>query len=132
MRAVRIHDMEPGGRFLAVDLRDVLDCLGERALESSWQIDGLWTIPESEANPLERLANRQEPVPGRALKEAANNVGQVIDGEFVAFDPGQDKPWVIVEAVDSSYYTVRSREPPVLSSIRDRFHDVSDYDHPES
>jgi hypothetical protein len=87
--------------------------------------------PESEANPLERLANRQEPVPGRALIEAANKVGQVIDGEFVAFEPGQDEPWVIVEAVDSSYYTVRSKEPAVPSSIRDRLHDVSDYDHPE-
>jgi hypothetical protein len=41
MRAVRIRDREPGGRFLAVDLRDVLDAFGERALESSWQIDGL-------------------------------------------------------------------------------------------
>ncbi len=132
MQAVKIRDMEPGGRFLAVDLRHVIDALGERALESSWQIDGLWTTPETEANPLEMLANQQESVPGRALKEAANNVGQVFDGEFVAFEPGHDEPWVIVEAVDSTYYTVRSKEPAVLWSIRERFRDVSDYDHPES
>jgi hypothetical protein len=132
MQAVRIRDMEPGGRFLAVDLRHVLDALGERALDSSWQIDGLWATPETEANALERLANQQEPVPGRTLKEAAYKVDQVIDGEFLAFEPGQDELWVIVEAVDSSYYTVRSKEPAVLWSIRDRFRDVSDYEHPES
>ena len=132
MQALRIHDMEPGGRFLAVDLRHVLDALGDRGLDSSWQIDGLWATPETEVNPLERLANQQEPVPGRALKDAANNVDQVIDGEFLAFEPAQDHPWVIVEAVDSSYYTVRSKDLAVLWSIRDHFRDVSDYEHPES
>ena len=132
MRAVKIRDMEPGRKVLAVDLRHVLDAIGKRALESSWQIDGLWSTPETEANPLERLANQQEPVPGRTLKEAADNVDQVIDGEFMAFEAGQDDPWVVVEAVDSTYYSVRSKESDVLSSIRDRFRDVSDYEHPES
>lgn len=131
MGSVRIRDLVPGGGYLAVDLRHVLDVLGQRALESTWRIRGLWSLPESESNSLERLAHQQEPVPGRALKVAADAVDQVIDGEFRAFEPGASEPWVIVEAVDSSYYTVRSADEAVLASIRDRFSDVSEYKHEE-
>jgi hypothetical protein len=132
MHAIKIRDMVPGAGYVAVDLRHVLDALGERALRSSWRIDGLWATDDTEAKQLERLAGQEQPVSGRALKEAAENVAQVIDGEFMAFEPGQGEPWAIVEAVDSSYYTVRSNEPAVLRSIRDRFHDVSEYEHPDA
>ena len=131
MGSVQIRDTVPGGGYLAVDLRHVLDALGQRALDSSWRIGGLWSLPESEANPLEKLANQQQPVPGRALKGAADAVDQVIDGEFRAFEPGESEPWVIVEAVNSSYYTVRSTDATVLASIRDRFCDASEYQHEE-
>ena len=65
------------------------------------------------------------------MKRAADAVDQVIDGEFRAFEPGAGEPWVIVEAVDSSYYTVQSADAAVLASIRDRFGDVSEYEHEE-
>jgi hypothetical protein len=47
------------------------------------------------------------PPGSRALKMAAHRLEQVIDGEFMGFEPGQRGPWVVVEAVDSSYYLGR-------------------------
>jgi hypothetical protein len=132
MEAVMIRDMVLGGGYLAVDLRHVLELLGERALGSLWQIEGLWYTDDTMAKQLEQLAGQEQPVSGRALKKAAEDVVQIIDGQFVAFEPGQSEPWVIVEAVDSTYYTVRSKEPAVLQSIRERFHDVSEYGHPDT
>lgn len=132
MQAVLIRDMVPGGGFLAVDLRHVLDALGERALDSSWRLEDLWATDETEETRLQKLADQGHLVSGRTLKEAAEVVVQVIDGVFSAFEPGRAEPWVIVEAVDSSYYTVRSREPTVLQNIRDCFRDVSEYEHPDA
>lgn len=131
MQAVMIRDMVAGGGYLAVDLRHVLDALGGRALDSLWRIDGLWATDDTEAKELERLSELQQPIPGRALKTAADRVVQVIDGEFAAFEPGRDEPWVTVEAVDSTYYTVRANDPAILKAIRDCFRDVSDYEHPD-
>jgi hypothetical protein len=131
MHTIKIRDLVPGGGYLAFDLRHVLEALGEPALESSWRIEGLWATDDTEAKQLESLADRHQRVSGRALKDAADNVVQVIDGRFTAFALGQDEPWVIVEAIDSSYYTVRSREQAILETIRDRFRDVSDYEYPD-
>jgi hypothetical protein len=132
MQAVAIRDLVAGGGYLAVDLRHVLDALGERALNSSWRIEDVWATDDSERKLLQTLADKGHPVSGRDLKEAAEAVEQVIDGEFSAFEPGHVEPWVIIEAVDSTYYTVRSQEPNVLQSIRHSFREVSEYEHPDA
>jgi hypothetical protein len=127
-----IRDMDSDGGYLAVDLRHVLEALGERAQNSWWRMDLEWATDDTPEKQLETLAEQGQMVDGRTLKAAAERVVQVIDGEFAAFDPGSEEPWVTVEAVDSSYYTVRSADTSVLQAILARFRDVTEYDHPDS
>jgi hypothetical protein len=128
MNAVKIRDLESGRNVLAVDLRHVFSALGSRALDSEWRVRGVWAEGAAEAEL--NAFDGNELVSGQRLATLAQNVIQVIDGEFSAFDPGNKVPWVIVEAVDSSYYTVRSDDTNVLAKIRSAFGDVADYAHP--
>ena len=124
MKAVKIRDMQPGRRMLAVDLRHVLDALGARVSASSWRVRDVWALGDA-APELEAL-DEQQAVSGARLRELAQGVYQVIDGVFSGSDPGTSSRWVVVQALDSSYYVVHSDESAVLDTIRHAFHDVSD------
>lgn len=69
-------------------------------------------------------------VSGQRLREFAEDVTQVIDGVFSGFESGSAEPWVVIDAVDSSYYLVRSDDSSVLDAIRSTFRQVSDYGQP--
>jgi hypothetical protein len=129
MKGVMIRDLEVERKVLAVDLRHVLSTLGRRALGSDWRVREVWAEGDSKAE-LESF-DGSELVPGSRLATLAQNAYQIIDGEFTAFESGQDVPWVVVEAVDSAYYAVRSHEPAILAQFRSAFHEVTDYEHPD-
>jgi hypothetical protein len=129
MRGIRIRDLTPR-RYLAFDLRDILDLLGERTIRSRWRAAGVWATEKKRfegPTELDGLAEAGSWIEGEHLRSLAHeDVHQVIDGEFTRFDQGSDSPWVIVRAVDSSYYEVFSHEPTVLQSVRVAFKDVTD------
>ena len=127
MRAVMIKELKPT-RVLAVDLRHVLSALGSRALASDWRVREVWA--EGDAKPEFSAFDGSELISGDRLAALAERVSQIIDGEFSAFERGGTNPWVVVEAVDSTYYTVRSEDTEVLAQIRSAFRDVTDYEHP--
>jgi len=128
MKGIVIRDMV-NQDYLAVDLRHVLDLLGERAINSQWQALEIWATEKGDtgaARELEELAESHIPIAGNRLHRIANNLVQVIDGEFRAFEHGESSPWVIIRAIDSSYYEVFSPQKKVLSTVRGAFSDVSD------
>lgn len=123
MRGIRIKDLHEKG-FLSFDLRHILDLLGERAMLSSWLATEVWATGDA-ALELEHLANGQVFIEGATLIRLASNVVQVIDGEFSAFEKGCPLPWVVICAVDSSYYEVFSADSSVLEKVRGSFRQVS-------
>ena len=58
----------------------------------------------------------------------AAQVAQVIDGEFSAILPGETEPWLVIRAVDSSWWEVFSANGRVFDALRLRFTDVRDVD----
>lgn len=128
MNAVRIDDTAPDRNVLDVDLRDVLEVLGPRAAASTWRAPDVWAIGYP-ADPFEALSE-DAPIPGAELKRLADAARQVVDGVFTGYDPGADQPWIIVEAVDSTFYVVRSGDEAVLDAIRHAFRDVVPYSGP--
>jgi hypothetical protein len=128
MNGVIIKDLESERRVLTVDLRHVLSALGTRVLASEWRVREVWA--EGDAKTELEAFDGSDLISGQRLAALAQNVSQIIDGEFSAFESGQRLPWVVVEAVDSTYYAVRSEDPSVLAPIRSAFHDVTDYEHP--
>jgi hypothetical protein len=129
MKTVLIDDMRSDIHVLAVDLRHVLAALGERATNSQWRVRDVWATGEDSAEELQSFDDTTT-VSGQRLLQLADDVIQVIDGAFSAFESGSVEPWVVVEAVDSSYYLVRSDDASVLDTIRSTFHHVSDYEQP--
>ena len=129
MKTVLIDDMRSDIHVLAVDLRDVLAALGDRATNSEWRVRDVWATGDDSAEQLQSLEGATG-ITGQRLRELAQDVTQVIDGVFSGFESGSVEAWVVVEAVDSSYYLVRSDDPKVLDLIRSTFHHVTDYEQP--
>jgi hypothetical protein len=130
MHAIRIRDLAPQG-FLGFDLKEILAALGPRGLSASWAVSGVVSSNESlfatgeGASALERLAVSGERLSGRQLAEIAQDVVQVIWGEFRGYeDTPSENPWVVMVAVDSSWWEVRSPDATLLDQVAGRFKSV--------
>ncbi|KAF5409700.1 MAG: hypothetical protein Udaeo2_00500 [Candidatus Udaeobacter sp.] len=96
---------------------------------SQWRVRDVWARGDKSAAELESFDDTTT-VSGQRLRELAEDVTQVIDGVFSGFESGSAEPWVVIDAVDSSYYLVRSDDSSVLDAIRSTFRQVSDYGQP--
>jgi hypothetical protein len=128
MRGVVIRDgTEPGGTGgLEFDLAEVLSALGPRVGESRWSSRNLSyvSIDETNIDTLDAAAAGGS-VAGNDLVKTLPQLLQVIDGELQGFS--QDSaPWVVIRAVDSSWWEVLSDDPSSLQAIRNRFRVVHD------
>ena len=63
-------------------------------------------------------------VNGITLSEAAHATHQVIWGQFVGMLPHKEDPWVVIRAIDSTFYEVTSVDEAVLATIRSAYSDV--------
>jgi hypothetical protein len=125
MNGLRIDDLAEG-RYLAFDLREILAALGPQARTSRWVCTDLWCIPfgEPDESVLEKQYSPGSTITGEELVRLAAKIRQVVDGTFRAFAESADRPWLIVRAVDSSFWEVFSTEPEALERLRCRFRSV--------
>jgi hypothetical protein len=123
MTRLRIEDLDGGS--LAFDLVDLVPLLGVRGVRSFWTARVEELISRDEVEP-EKLYGEyaRETIPGEELATLASQTRQVIDGVFSACDPGSSIPWVLIEAIDSSYWEVESESADVISAVRARFNAV--------
>lgn len=131
MKTLRVYDLND--HVLALDLRDLLRLLAPRSLETNWVVSRVksskpgheWFEATGEGGEqLEGLAKDNAQLSGSELAALAENTWQVIWGEFVGWAPTQsDKPWVIIRAVDSTFYEVDTDDETVLSKISSTYKD---------
>lgn len=116
------------GFCLSFDLVEVLAALGPRVASSTWSYRDLWfvTHDEKDVPELDQENHANRLLSGQELLAAAARILQVIDAEFAAFDLDSIEPWVIVRAVDSSFWEVESDDPDVLDAVRASFKNVED------
>lgn len=114
------------GTCLSFDLAEVLAALGPRAITSSWSYRDLEFVSrnEQEVPELEQNLEATRPLSGQDLLRATGRILQVIDGEFAAFDQEEHTPWVIVRAVDSTWWEVESPDVSVVATVGGCFHSV--------
>ncbi|HSB15307.1 MAG TPA: hypothetical protein VLE22_12680 [Bryobacteraceae bacterium] len=122
---VRLVIGRQGESGLGFDLPEVLKALGPRVLASAWAIDGLHYVSTDERNVSGFQAEEGVRIPGAKLLSGISNLLQVLDGEFRAFEASRE-PWVIVRAIDSSWWEVESDDSVALSAIRERFRNVDE------
>src|SRR5438105_3128206 len=127
MRGVTITDSTDDGRLLSFDLSDILRLLGPAAADAEWEISGVECVGGAAAEELHRLAKARARVAGQTLLSLAAQVTQTIDGVFTGFRAGEQQPWVIIRAADSSSFDVESDDEDVLASVKQRFHDLTEF-----
>ena len=130
MRGVEIRDGIERSGFLAFDLAEILDALGSLTATSTWRCRDLWVTgrEDLEVRALEAASESPEGISMTTdeLAGFAAQVAQVIDGEFSAIVPGETEPWLVIRAVDSSWWEVFSANGRVFDALRLRFTDLRD------
>jgi hypothetical protein len=114
-----------GEAGLGFDLPDVLKALGPRVSSSAWVVNSLNYVSRDERDIPAFQGGAGARILGAELLSSLPNLLQVIDGEFRAFEVGSE-PWVIVRAVDSSWWEVESEDGVALSAIRERLRNVDE------
>lgn len=124
MNTVTVLDQDSHGR-LSVDLRDILDALGNLTREVQWTISGCEALGAG-TKTLYAAQDKGAFVTSEELLSAARQLDQVIDGIFRGYAKTSvdAAPAVIVAAVDSTSWDVSSDDEGVLERIRARFHNV--------
>ncbi len=140
MTILEIHDKKPAagsahGSFLCFDLRHLLDILLPQSLQSDWIVTSV-KFPNPEhtyfeatgpgGEQLEKLSESNSRISGLELAAIAAKTRQVIWGEFRGCFPENTASWVIIRAVDSSFYEVSTEDYSVLDALRAALKDVRD------
>ena len=92
---------------------------------SAWAIEGLHYVSRDETDIPVLHGEDGARVLGTELLSGLPNLLQVINGEFRAFE-ADEEPWVILRAIDSSWWEVVSEDSAALSAIRDQFRNVDE------
>ncbi|SRR5258705_2405180 len=129
MLGIKIKDSKTSGggcSFLSFDLRDILSAIGDPASVSHWSCRDLCYTGKKGENFTEiREARRR--LSGEEMMRFASEIHQTIDGRFEARNGGgARRPWLIILAVDSSWFEVWSSKREVLERVRTRFEKVTD------
>lgn len=134
MEAVAIYDLSTVG-VLDVDLIDVLQLCESDVLSSSWRISNVDCLGVSMGEFMQ-LSDRNATVSGEELMRLAAGVYQIIWGDFEAYRHGEDRFWLVVRAIDSTFYVVITNDAQLLGKVRARFSDVrpslEDVDYPNA
>ena len=128
MRGIEIRDGIKSSGFLGFDLAEILEALQPLAIGSTWQCRDLYATSREMINVLELEAAAESEdgimMSNDELVAFASQLVQVIDGEFSATRPGESTPWLVVRAVDSSWWEIFSSHDSVFDAVRRRFTDL--------
>ena len=127
MKGIGIHDLTGSG--LAFDLRELLGARGPRGRAAWWRAcTPVWYIGEG-AIPALDVGEPPGPwIRGSDLMDV-DGLTQVVDGVLESVEEpvpptGNISPWVVLRAVDSSWWEVYSDDSATLAAVRSRFTDV--------
>ena len=141
MSVLEIHDKKPAtnglGSFLSFDLRDIINQLAPLSLQAVWIVcpvkffksdEELFEATDVGGKSLEKLAESDSLISGLELAAIAEKTRQVIWGQFIGHLPNSSEPWVVISAIDSTFYEIISDDETVLSKIRSGFSDIRQSD----
>ncbi len=138
---VSVHDRGEGGA-LAVDLRQVLDAIGDEARRCTWVV----TVLEGEGRTVHEAARRAlaAPVPGDAMLTLADDVSEMLQSVVaIGWPPGTtaralprsqlvaSRAALLVECEGGAFYVVGAKDAKIIDKVKAAFEDVRD-ESPES
>jgi hypothetical protein len=142
MAMLRIYDLYDTARQEpVVDLRHFLRVLAPLSVQARWTVSAVssagpgaheWFEATGEGGEeLAALAAESASVSGAVLAALAEATDRVIWGQFVGHLPHEaDDAWIIIRAVDSTFYEVTTRDDTAIGKIKAAFRDVRTVDAP--
>ena len=107
------------------DLYGLIKAFGDRSLRSTWFGSGLNCNGET-TDQLYALTDQNLPIEGDEFLRLVAGIRQIIAGDFQAFDPGEDSPWVFVRAWEGSGFYIETDDPLVEEQIKTHHHAVEE------
>ena len=146
--AIDIHDSD--GQVLTVNLRKILDAMGNVPRTLQWSLRHLWAVGDLPGRKsvldYEEEAKKSDsgiPITWEELESLANNTSQIIDAVFVGNCDARNtmsvedtrssysRDKLTIEANDSTSWRVISGDEALIRRVREHFTDVSDVAAPE-
>jgi hypothetical protein len=109
-----------------IDLRDILEQLGEKGLKSIWSISSVDCYGEG-AEKLCKLSDYGKKISGEELYSLANDIYQTVEGCFEAFG-SNGKKWLLIRAVDGSEFDIETDDFRILELLRHTFIVITELD----
>ena len=98
-------------------LYDLIKAFGDRTRRSTWFGSGLNCIGET-TEELYSLTDQNLPIEGDDFLRLTAGIRQIIAGDFQAFDPGEDSPWVFLRAWEGNGFYVETDDPQVEKQLK--------------
>ena len=107
------------------DLHGLIVALGKRALESVWVGRDVKCYGEK-AEALYAFTSQDKPIEGRELLAIAAGIRQTVEGDFHAFDPGANAPWIFIRAWEGTGFYIETNDPRSTERLKSRLPSVED------
>ncbi|HET9587346.1 MAG TPA: tetratricopeptide repeat protein, partial [Anaerolineales bacterium] len=109
------------------DLHALIVALGERVLDSIWLGSGVDCYGEK-AEELYAFTDHNRPIEGRDFLSITSGIRQTIQGDFQAFDPGANSPWIFLRAWDGSGFYIETNDPKIKERLKAQFPSAEEVD----
>ena len=110
---------------LKIDLYELIDALGERALNSTWLGSDVNCIGEK-AKELYAFTGRNKPIQGHDLLQIALGIRQTVHGDFQAFDGDDATPWLFIRAWEGNGFYIETNDHQIKKHLIAYFPTVED------
>jgi hypothetical protein len=108
-----------------LDLHSIILALGDRGMNSIWQVSGVDCFGEN-AEELWALDDNKQSVRGNDLLRITAGIYQTIDGYFKAFDKDSISHWLEIRAWDGSGFYIETNDEKIKQLLKHRFQEVED------
>jgi tetratricopeptide (TPR) repeat protein len=108
-----------------VDLHRLIVALGERAVHSTWFGSGVDCYGEK-AEELYAYADHNKPIEGQVFFHITSGIQQTMMGDFQAFEPDADSPWIFIRAWEGSGFYIETNDPKVRKHLKKQFKRAED------
>jgi len=108
---------------LNFDVHAILVALGDRAVNSIWQVSGVDCFGEN-AEELWALDDNKQSVLGNDLLRITAGIYQTIDGYFTAFDKESTSHWLEIRAWDGEGFYIETNDDKVKKRLQSEFQEV--------
>ena len=108
-----------------LDLHSIFLALGDRAMNSVWQVSGVDCFGEK-AEELCLIDDNKQSVSGNDLLPITAGITQTIDGYFRAFDKVSTSHWFYMRAWDGRGFYVETNDHKIKERLDIRFQNVED------